>query len=112
MRRYILTRLLLVPLVLLGVSVLSFALVRVLPGDAALVRLGASNADCIPCRVTVEHELGLDQPAPVQYLRWLGRVVRGDFGISISTSRPINTELRTHAWLSVELSVLTVVFSL
>jgi peptide/nickel transport system permease protein len=73
--------------VLLGVSVLSFAMLRVIPGDAAVILGGpqATEAELVGIR----REYGLDQPLLVQYLRYAGRVARGDLGVSIRTRDPV-----------------------
>lgn len=77
---------LMVPVALL-VSVLVFALMRLSPGDPVLVYAGEERD---PATLTVlRHQLGLDQPLPVQYVAWLGHAVRGDFGRSIRTRQPV-----------------------
>src|SRR5919199_746291 len=65
---------------LLGASVLVFVVANVLPGDVALTILGTSAT---PEAVqTLQHQLGLDQPAWLRYLEWVGGLLRGDFGTS------------------------------
>lgn len=80
---------------LLGVTVLVFLLMQVLPGDASAGLLGpdASAADV----KAVHHELGLDKPLPVRYGEWLGNVAHGDLGYSLLRRRPIS-ELLSQAW--------------
>lgn len=112
MRAYLLKRLALFPLILLGVSILSFLLVRVLPGDAALTRLGATGSQCAECRAKVERELGLDKPVAVQYVSWLTNALRGDFGMSVATARSINPELRERSLTTLQLGVVTIIFTL
>ncbi|WP_461062670.1 ABC transporter permease [Streptomyces pseudoechinosporeus] len=74
-------------LVLLAVSVLVFAATEAAPGDAATARLGPqASAGAVDA---LRAELGLDRPAPVRYLDWLGHVVRGDFGASYANGRPV-----------------------
>src|SRR5579883_2192379 len=111
MRAYIVRRLLLVPLILLGVSILTFTLVRVLPGDAALTRLGATGQNCAECRAKVTKALGLDKPAPVQYLNWLGDALHGDFGLSVAQNQPIAPQLRDRLFNTVQLAVLAVLLT-
>jgi peptide/nickel transport system permease protein len=80
-------------LVLLWLVVtITFALVRLAPGDAAafLIPPGASAEDVARLRA----ELGLDQPVVVQYARWIGNVLRGDLGESFSLRRPVAGALR------------------
>lgn len=112
MREYILRRLALFPLTLLGVSILSFTLIRALPADAATIRLGASGSACEECIEVVRKELGLDKSKPEQYLLWLGNALRGDFGLSTATRREITPELRDRFLTTLQLGVVTVVFTL
>lgn len=75
-----------VPVALL-VSVISFTLLRLSPGDPVLVYAGEERD---PVAIaSLRHELGLDQPLPVQYVIWLGRALQGDFGRSIRTRQPV-----------------------
>jgi len=90
---YVLRRLLLAVPVLFGVSLLVFAVMHLAPGDPAAIMLGAQAT-----REDVERlhrELGLDRPLPVQYARWLGRVLHGDLGRSIPLGREVLPEVLT-----------------
>src|SRR4030081_1610029 len=82
---------------LLGVSILVFLLMQVLPGDqsASLLPPDASAHDV----QVVRHDLGLDQPLPLRYERWLGKVVHGDFGYSLLRRRSISSLLK-QAWMN------------
>lgn len=92
MTRFVLRRLLQLPFVLLAMSVLVFGLMALLPGDPALAILGPYAT---PERAEeLRRELGLEDPLPVRYVRWLGRVVQGDLGRSTSLERPVAAELR------------------
>jgi peptide/nickel transport system permease protein len=73
--------------VLFGVSIVIFALIHLAPGDVTTALLGpqATERD----RAELRHTLGLDQPLPVQYAKWLERTAAGDFGDSIATQRPV-----------------------
>jgi len=84
---YVGRRLLLAIPTLLGASIIVFAMVHLAPGDpmSALMPVDASKADIEAAR----RAYGFDQPLPVQYLRWLGRVAQGDLGKSIATRRPV-----------------------
>jgi peptide/nickel transport system permease protein len=78
--------------VLLGVSILVFLILHLLPGDPAQIMLFGSN----PTPQQVENlrvALGLDKPLPVQYLLYLGRLLHGDLGQSFITGRPISEEI-------------------
>lgn len=84
---YLARRLLQLPLVLLGISLVVFVLMWAIPGDPALAILGPYAT---PERVAaLERSLGLDRALPLQYLEWLGRLLEGDLGRSHSLNRPV-----------------------
>jgi peptide/nickel transport system permease protein len=101
---YVARRILLALLTLWGVSVVVFALVRALPGDAvvALLQEYAYAKDVEEMR----HQLGLDRPMPVQYIEWLGGVVTGDLGNSLRSKTPIADELGKRVPVTLELGAL------
>ena len=81
--------------VVAGVVTLTFLLLHAAPGDPAERLLGpTATTEQV---AALRHALELDRPVPVQYASWLGRFVRGDWGTSIATGRPVWTMLRT-AW--------------
>ena len=81
--------------VVLGVVTLTFALIRLAPGDPTERLLGPSAT---PAQVSAaRHALGLDRSLPAQYARWIGRAARGDCGTSIATGRPVRAVLAS-AW--------------
>jgi peptide/nickel transport system permease protein len=81
--------------VVLGVVTLMFALLRLAPGDPALMLVGpGASAEQV---VAQRRALGLDRPVAVQYVSWLGQFVRGEWGTSIATGRPVRTML-AQAW--------------
>src|SRR5690554_6463057 len=89
--RYLLRRLATLLLVLAGVSILSFAVMPLVPGSPARVRLGVQAT---PAAVaTLETQLGLDRPLHQQYLSWIGGVLQGDFGQSLISSQNISQEV-------------------
>jgi peptide/nickel transport system permease protein len=90
-KRYLARRLLLLVPVLAGVSVIIFMVLHLSPGDPVEIMLGsqATQED----RLRLRADLGLDQPLPVQYVRWLGHVVRGDLGRSLWMRRPVLGEV-------------------
>ncbi|MHB1416034.1 MAG: ABC transporter permease [Chloroflexota bacterium] len=73
--------------VLLFASIMIFLLMRMIPGDPAVV-LGGEDATPEQLE-TIRHRLGLDQPLPVQYVIWVGNVLHGDLGKSIISSQPV-----------------------
>lgn len=87
MTRYILRRLLQTIPVLWGASLIVFLLIRLIPGDAASVLLGS---DATPDAVAaLRQQMGLNDPLPVQYGQWLGKVIHGDLGFSVQTRAPV-----------------------
>jgi len=77
-----------------GISVLAFALGHLAPGDPALLLLQAAGEEPTPQTVqAMRRELGLDQPAPVQYVLWLARAVQGNLGVSYRSRRSVLHEL-------------------
>ena len=91
MRRYVIQRLVASGLTLLGVSCIIFVMVRLLPGDPALVIAGLlASEDEV---TAVRRQLGLDQALPVQYSRFLVRAMRADLGLSARTSEPVIREI-------------------
>jgi peptide/nickel transport system permease protein len=81
MRRYVTRRVAALAVTLFFVSVLVFVVIRVLPGDPALIILGTEGSPEAAARL--RQAMGLDRPLLVQYLEWIGRAVRGDLGRSI-----------------------------
>jgi ABC-type dipeptide/oligopeptide/nickel transport system permease component len=98
-------------LVAFGVSVLTFLMIHLVPGDAAQVMLGAS--DVAPERVAaLRHQLGLDQSLIGQYLHWIGGALHGDFGRSVWTGEPVIGEIAGRVGVTVELSVLGLILAI
>src|SRR5436189_3320534 len=78
---------------LIGVVIVTFLLTRALPGDPAAYFAGpAATKEAIE---QIRVKLGLDQPMPIQFARYVGDLARGDFGISLTTGQPVATEIRT-----------------
>jgi peptide/nickel transport system permease protein len=103
MARLIVDRLLQMIIVLLCSTVLGFLLVSLLKGDvlAALLGDNYSEATAAP----LKHQLHLDQPLPIQYLRWLGGVLHGDFGTSLVTHQSVAHAIRAALGPTVELLI-------
>jgi peptide/nickel transport system permease protein len=91
MKAYVVRRVLQVIPVLFGVSLLAFLMMALIPGDPARAILGSYAT---PENVaTLERQLNLDRPMPVQYVTWLGNILTGDFGRSYSLNRPVLDEI-------------------
>ena len=113
MRTYLLKRLLLVVPTLLGAATLVFLIMRVIPGDVALLIFGGDQAGHIDPKqlAAMRERLGLNDPLIVQFGTWLWGVVRFDFGTSLWTGRPVIEELLIRLPLSLELALLATLVS-
>ncbi len=110
MMAMLLRRLLLLLPVLLGVTVIVFGAVRLVPGDPAQVMLGERASPEAIARV--RHDLGLDQPVPVQLALTLGRMARGDLGRSIASGAPVTDEIGRRFPATAELGVAALAIAL
>jgi peptide/nickel transport system permease protein len=109
MLRYLRSRLVDLSLVMFGVSVIVFLMIRLIPGDAVAIMLGA-NTEVTPERIAeMRGRLGLDQPLVSQYLVWAGGVLGGDLGVSLWTRRPVLDEILGHIWPTLQLTMLALV---
>ena len=104
MGRYLATRLIGAIPTLLGVSVLTFLFIRLIPGDAIAARLGTSTALTPEQLAGLRAYFGLDQPLYQQYWTWLTSLLHGDFGYSIRTGRPVLVEITERLPATLELA--------
>ncbi len=101
---YAARRLALVVPMLFGMSLLVFGLIRLVPGDPAVIVLGyKATPDAVR---TLRQTFHLDEPLPEQYLRWLWGVARGDFGIDFRQNEPIGQMIRDRLPVTIELTLL------
>ncbi|HEU5423743.1 MAG TPA: ABC transporter permease, partial [Nitrolancea sp.] len=91
MLRYVIRRLMVTIPVLIGVSIIVFVMMRMVPGDPARQALGPEATGDEVARL--HHEWGLDRPLPIQYVYWANRVIHGDFGRSTVSRVPVTTEI-------------------
>ncbi len=106
MVQFILRRVLLMIPVLLGVSLVTFIIIRSIPGDPVQVLLGADRRTTPEQIEAIRHAYGLDQSLPMQYLKWLGHVLTGDLGNSLRTKRPLTTELELRLPVTIQLTLM------
>ena len=109
MRRYVARRLLLMVPVLVGVSLLVFFLTNLLPGDPA--RAAAGRLATPDQLEAVRGRLGLDRPLPVQYALYMGRLLRGDLGTSLTSKQDVRRELQIFFPATLELLLATMVIT-
>jgi dipeptide transport system permease protein len=111
MLRFLLTRASLVVPTFIGISLLVFVLVRLIPGDPIETMAGERGID--PARhMTLRHEYGFDRPVIVQYGLYLSRLAHGDLGRSIVTHKPVLVEFAELFPATIELSVCAILFAL
>lgn len=109
MSQYIIRRILVLPVVLLGVSVLVFMVLHLVPGNPAQVIAGP---DAPPETIAaIEKQLGLDKPLPEQYAIYLGRVLRGDLGRSLRTKRPVLSDVLDALPKTIELALVAAIIT-
>jgi len=110
--RYLAQRLLGAIPTLLGVSVLTFAFIRLIPGDAIAARLGTSTALTPEQLASLRAYFGLDQPLPVQFWNWMTSLLNGDAGYSIRTGRPVLVEIAQRLPATLELATAAAVIAI
>ena len=106
MTSYLLRRLALMIPTLLGVSLVVFFFIRLVPGDIVVVLSGARGELSPEQRAALRHDLGLDRSIAIQYLDWLSHAVRGDLGESLKTGRPIGPDIASRLPVTGELALL------
>lgn len=112
MQAYIVRRLISAAIGMIGLSILVFLLLRVAPGDAAVMLLG-EDVSADPARLReLREQLGLERPVPIQYAAWVGDLFRGDLGTSLFTGRKITEELANRLPVTLELTVISMTLSL
>ena len=110
MGAYIARRLLQVLPVIIFVSIIVFIMIRLIPGDPALVLLGT---DVTPQQINAERiKMGLDQPIYVQYLIWAGNMIRGDLGNSFINNFPVSQLILKKLPATVELSIAAILVAM
>lgn len=112
MQRYIIKRILAMVPTILGVMVIVFVLMRVIPGDAVEMRY-AEEGTFVSEEMLVQERarLGLDQPIWRQFVKWIWGMVRLDFGISMWTGRPITYEIKIRLELSLQVAIMATFFA-
>jgi len=115
MLQYIIKRLLLLPLLLFIFSVFAFLIIQAPPGDfvtAYIAELSMSGSQIDQVQIEALREMyGLDQPIHIQYLKWMGRILKGDMGVSLDWQRPILDLIGERLLLTVLLGLFTFVFT-
>jgi peptide/nickel transport system permease protein len=112
MQRYIVNRLLLMVPTLFGVAVITFVLLRMLPGDIVLLKLAGDGGQVSDAVLQQERaRLGLDRPLAQQFVEWMAGALRFDFGLSMWTGRPIVQEVAIRLELSLQLTIMATIIA-
>src|SRR5439155_19767331 len=104
MRTYVLRRLIEIVPTILMITFVVFVMMRSIPGDPVVALLGDAYTE--EDAVKVRTEYGLDRPILVQYVMWLGKLVQGDWSVSILTGRPVLHDVLLRLPVTLELIVL------
>jgi peptide/nickel transport system permease protein len=94
--------------VLLGTSILIFVIARVVPGDVANIALGARASK--EAKEQLRQEMNLNDPLPIQYIKWLGDALHGDLGMSFKTKRPVLDDIKQFLPATLELILVSGTF--
>jgi len=112
MHRYIVTRLLMAIPTLVGAAALVFVLMRLIPGDVCVIRMGAGGAHVDQAAVDLCHQqLGLNDPVIVQFFHFLMSYVTFDFGNSMWSGNPVTQEIATRLPVSLEVAIMATVIA-
>jgi peptide/nickel transport system permease protein len=109
MGQYLIRRVALIVVTLWGLSILTFAISRIAPGDPARLAAGPQATEAMVAHL--RHEYGLDRPLWVQYLRYLDQIGRGNLGISLMTARPVRADLGLFFGATLELVLFSLLFA-
>ena len=113
MGRYIVRRLLLLIPVVLGVTFLTFLLIRIIPGDIVTRMMGVTIANNPETRALILAELGLDRPLLEQYVWWLGRIfLQGDFGYSFIHGGPVIDQILSRGPVTLQLGLMSMAIAI
>ncbi|MFW6075585.1 MAG: ABC transporter permease [Chloroflexota bacterium] len=111
MGNYILRRMAMLIPTLVGMSILIFLMLRLLPGDIVDIMMGTDAQAGAEAEERLRDSFGLNDPIPIQYLNWIGNMFQGDFGESMRTGRPVVDILLSALPITVELAFLAVVIA-
>ena len=112
MQRYILRRIVTILPTIIIVSMVSFSIILLLPGDPAMAILGPERAADKEAYAKIRTEMGLDKPVPLQYIDWASKAVRGDLGISIRNQQPVLEGIKDRLPITLLLSVCAMLLGL
>jgi peptide/nickel transport system permease protein len=115
MLAYLVRRLLLAILTIWAVSVLSFTVIQLPPGDyitSYIAQMSASGSFVSEQEANaLRHQYGLDQPQHIRYIRWMGMVLQGNYGMALEYGRPVGEVIGDRIWLTMVVSVAAIIFT-
>jgi peptide/nickel transport system permease protein len=118
MKAYLLKRILMMIPTLLGITIITFVIVRLAPGDPAAMRVGSAASgglvDQQMAKAIIEKtrvEFGLDKPIPVQYALWVSKLVRLDFGRSFKDNRPVTDKILERLPVTLQINVIALLLT-
>lgn len=111
MKKYIVKRLLSIVVLAFSISVFVFLIIRLIPGDPVIAMMGSDAGD-VALAESIRHELGLDQPLPLQYWNWITGIFRGDFGYSYGQHRSVSSLIAQNLPATLQLAVAGLLISL
>jgi len=112
--RFVAHRILLMIPTLLGVAVLVFFMLRLMPGDPVATMLLGDAGGANISKEVIEAErarLGLDRPLYVQFFKWMGGILQGDFGFSMWTGQPVAYEIAIRLELSLQVAIMATILA-
>ena len=108
-RYYLIRRIILIIPTLIGLSLLTFAIARIVPGDPVGLAAGPQATEEI--KEALRQEFGFDQPIPIQYVNYIGGLFRGDWGQSLYTRRPVLSDLQAFFPATFELTIVAIIIA-
>ncbi|GMU40754.1 MAG: peptide ABC transporter permease [Chloroflexota bacterium] len=112
MQRYLIRRLIFMVPTLIFVTIAVFSLIRVMPGDYITAQMGESRGADPAFIEQLREELGLNEPAPIQYVKWLGGIVTGDWGTSYWQNKPVTEVIRGALPSSIQLGLMAIIIGI
>lgn len=107
---YVIRRFAAIVVLAFGVSLVAFSIIHLIPGDPVAQMIGYGQASAQEIK-NLHHQLGLDQPLPVQYIHWLGNVLHGNFGYSYYSSTPVVSLIEQNMPYTIELALAALIVS-
>jgi peptide/nickel transport system permease protein len=112
MGAYLVRRLFLMAVTLVGISILIFVLLRLVPGNIADILMDSSGSDDAKDKARITHDLGLDRPLAEQYWQWVDGMVHGDLGYAYVSERPAIEEIAPRIPISAKLAGMAIFFAI